>query len=60
MMPFGPTNSPATSINFIHDINSQWKALAQKFGVVINNNINTKIIVDNIFSWAKLLETALL
>jgi hypothetical protein len=23
VMPFGPTNGPATFINFIHDINSQ-------------------------------------
>jgi hypothetical protein len=49
-MPFGPTNSPATFINFIHDVDSQWKALAAKSGLVINDNTNTKIIVDNIFS----------
>ena len=28
VMPFGPTNGPATFITFIHDINSQWKAMA--------------------------------
>ena len=60
MMPFGPTNSPVTFINFIHDVDSQWKALAQKSSVVIDDNTNTKIIVDNIFSWAKSLEAALL
>jgi hypothetical protein len=28
VMPFGPTNSPVTFINFIYDVDSQWKALA--------------------------------
>jgi hypothetical protein len=60
VMLFGLTNGPATFINFIHDINSQWKALTQKSGIVLDNNTNTKIIVDNIISWAKLLEAALL
>jgi hypothetical protein len=59
-MPFGPTNGPTTFINFIHDVNSQWNALAQKSGMVINDDTNTKNIVDNIFSWAKLLDVALL
>jgi hypothetical protein len=60
VMPFGLTNSPATFINFIHDVNSQWKALTQKSSVVIDDDTNTKIIVDDIFSLAKLLEAALL
>jgi hypothetical protein len=50
VMPFGPTNRPATFINFILDVNSQWKALAQQSCLVIDDNTNTKIIVDNIFS----------
>jgi hypothetical protein len=50
VMPFGPTNGPATFINFIHDVDSQWKALAQQSGLLINNDTNTKINVDNIFS----------
>jgi hypothetical protein len=28
VMPFGPTNGPATFINFIYDVDSQWKSLA--------------------------------
>ena len=28
VMPFGPTNGPATFINFIYDVDSQWKLLA--------------------------------
>jgi hypothetical protein len=59
VMPFGPTNRPAI-INFIHDINSQWKVLAQQSGLLINNNTNTKIIINNIFSWTELLDEALL
>ncbi len=39
---FGPTNKPATFINFIHDVDSQWKALAKSLGLVINDNTNTK------------------
>ncbi len=58
--PFGPTNRPATFISFIHDVVSQWKALAQLIGLIINDDTNTKIIVDDIFSWFDLLEKALL
>ncbi len=60
VMPFGPTNGPATFIQFIHDVDSQWKALAVKSGLVIDDNTNTKITVDDILSWAKSPEAALL
>ncbi len=60
IMPFGPTNRPATFINLIHDVDSQWKALAQQSGLIIDEDLNTKIIVDEIFSWGKLLCQALL
>jgi hypothetical protein len=60
IMLFRPTNRPATFINFIHDIDSQWKALAQQSSLVIDDNTNTKIIVDDIFSWSDLLEKAFL
>ncbi len=60
VMPFGPTNGPATFINFIHDVDSQWKAMAQQSGLIINDDTNTKIIVDDIFSWSDALEKALL
>ena len=59
VMPFGPTNGPATFINFIHDIDSVWKELARERGVPIDDDTNTKIIVDDIVSWAKFLEFAL-
>jgi hypothetical protein len=60
IMPFGPTNKLATFINFIHDVHSQWKAFAQQSGLVIDDDTNTKIIVDDILSWSDLLEKALL
>jgi hypothetical protein len=52
VMPFGPTNGPATFINFIHDIDSVRKELAQKCGIQINEDTNTMIILDDIVSWA--------
>jgi hypothetical protein len=50
VMPFGPTNGPATFINFIYDINSVWQKLATERGVRIDDDTNTKIIVDDIVS----------
>ncbi len=50
VMPFQPTNGPATFINFIDDVDSQWKTLAQQSGLIIDEDLNTKIIVDDIFS----------
>jgi hypothetical protein len=60
VLPFGPTNGPATFITFIHNINSQWKAMVQQKGLIIDDNTNTKIIVDDIFSRAKSLSMALI
>ncbi len=61
IMPFGPTNGPATFITFIHNVDSQWKAHAQQSGLTTDDNTNTNIIVDNIFIWSsELLEKALL
>ncbi len=50
VMSFGSTNGPATFINFICDIDSQWKALASLSGVQINKDTNTRIIIDDIVS----------
>jgi hypothetical protein len=49
VMPLGPTNRPATFINFIHDANSQWKALAHQSGLITDINTNTEIIINDIF-----------
>jgi hypothetical protein len=59
VMPFGPTNSPATFINFIYDVDSQWKALATSYGVTINKETNTRIIVDDILNHGRDLNTSL-
>ena len=56
VMPFGPVNGPVIFIIFIHDLDSTWKALATKRGLTIDETLNTKIIVDDIFSWAKTFE----
>ena len=58
-MPFGPTNGPATFICFIHDVNSVWKCLASSEGLPLDDDNNTNIIVDDIFSWASTVTNAL-
>jgi hypothetical protein len=59
-MPFGPVNGPPTFIAFIHNLDSTWKDLARKHGIVIDKDTNTNIIVDDIFSYAKMLTIALI
>ncbi len=59
VMPFGPTNGPATFITMIHDLHSVWKQLAKDFGINIGNDANTVIIVDDILNWAKTFPQAL-
>ncbi len=54
-----PHEQPATFVNFIHDIDSVWKEEAQQQGVTINDDTNTKIIVDDIVSWADNIRHAL-
>jgi hypothetical protein len=60
VMPFGPTNRPATFIQMIHDLDSAWKVLMAKCGLTIDEDTNTNIIVDDIFNWAKTFWEALL
>ena len=50
VMSCGPTNGPATFVNFIHDVDSQWKTLTWSLGIDIGNNTNTRVIIDNIVS----------
>jgi hypothetical protein len=59
-MPFGPVNGPAMFIAFIHNVDSRWKDLAQLHGITIDKDTNTNIIVNNIVSWAKTYQTALI
>jgi hypothetical protein len=53
VMPFGPVNGPSTFIAFIHNMDGTWKDLACSLGFVINEDMNTTIIVDDSVSWAK-------
>jgi hypothetical protein len=52
VMPFG-------FINFIHDVDSQWKTLATSSGIFIDEQTNTRIIVDDIVSHGLNLSTSL-
>ena len=52
VMPFGPTNGPATFIRMMYDLNSQWKALVMSVGITIGDDTDTRIIVDDIVNHA--------
>ena len=60
IMPFGPTNGPATFVNFIHDVDSQWKLLARSLGIDIDDDTNTRIIIDDIVSHGRDIPISLL
>ena len=53
VMPFGPVNGRVIFIIFIYDLDSTWKSLAESRGLTIDETLTTRIIVDDIFSWAK-------
>jgi hypothetical protein len=59
VMSFGPTNGPATFVNFIYDVNSQWKALARSVGITVGDDTDTRIIVDDIISHGPTIDTSL-
>ncbi len=50
IMPFGPTNGPATFITMIHNLDSVWKLLAKDSGVKVKEAVDTSIIVNDILS----------
>ena len=56
IMPFGPVNGPVIFIIFIHDMDATWKDLARSRGIIICDKLGTRIIVDDIFSWAPTFE----
>jgi hypothetical protein len=58
-MPFGLTNGPATFIQMIHDLDSAWKDLATRSGIIVDDNTNTNIIVGDIFNWSLSFDSAL-
>ena len=53
VMPFGPTNGPATFVTMIHDVDSVWKEETAKRGIMIGSGADTTIIIDDILNWAK-------
>ena len=53
VMPSGPVNGPVIFTVYIHDLDSTWKTLACSRNMIIDDTQGTKIIVDNILSWAK-------
>lgn len=57
VMPFGIKNGPVSFIIMIHDLNHTWQSIAQSRGIVFNASTGTRIIVDDIFSWADSFET---
>ncbi len=59
VMPFGPTNRPATFVTVIHDVDSVWKEEAKSKGIHVGSGIDTTIIIDNILNWARLFTMAL-
>ncbi len=59
VMPFGPTNGPATFIQMIHNLDSAWKDLTAWSGINVDANTNTNIIVDDIFNWDISFDSAL-
>jgi hypothetical protein len=52
VMPFGPVNGPAIFVEFMHDVDSTWKSLAQARSIDLNDSTNTRIIIDNVLSHA--------
>ncbi len=59
VMPFGPTNGLAMFISFVYNVNIQWILLATKPGISIDEDTSTRIIVDDIVSNNKDMETVL-
>ena len=52
VMPFGPVNGPVIFIRMMFNINGEWQVMAIDNSVTIDDNTNTKILVDNCFNWA--------
>ncbi len=59
VMPFGPTNGPATFVQMIHNVDSIWKQYAVTTGIDIGNDVDTTIIIDDIMNWATSFDVAL-
>ena len=56
VMPFGTINGPVIFIFFIHDMESTWKGVAARRGIFIDDKNGMRLIVDDIYSWARSFE----
>ena len=52
VMPFGPVNGPSCFIAMMFDMRHEWQQLARSRGVKIDENTDTKVIVDDLFNHA--------
>ncbi len=52
VMPFRPTNRPATFVQMINNVDSVWKQNAVAAGIGVGNSVDTTIIIDDIMNWA--------
>ena len=59
VMPFGPTNGPATFVTMIHDVDSVWKEEATSQGIQVGRGVGTTIIINDILNWVKSFQLAL-
>ncbi len=55
VMPLGPTNGPATFINFAHDICSVWQEEARSRGDPVGDQYNTRIVMTTSLTGAWIL-----
>jgi hypothetical protein len=53
VMPFGIVNGPTTYIVMKHDMKSVWDERAIANGIPVNDSNNSKIIVDDLFSYVE-------
>ena len=53
VMPFGPTNGPATFIACMQDIRTTWTRSAESIGLTVGPDLNSVEIVDDVFSWSR-------
>lgn len=53
VIPFSPVNGPSIFMPTNFDLNSEWQAMARDLKVRINEDTNSKIIVDKFFTHAK-------
>ena len=59
VIPFGVVNGPEIFMLTAHDMNQDWQERAITKGVTIDQETNTRLIVDDIFNHAKDIDLAL-